>query len=565
MLKGIVNVFKPTVVMITVFVIASLSGVVDSLFNSGPSDLMIEVNLTHVGSNWAVPLTVGGKKLHMIVDTGNNQFTVLDLNYTVSPFYSTIGYTKNHPDVFKPMDKADSYCLWLLEDNSRVNYLNRYKLNGKYASCYGATAQIIANGTSFGESTILTAMNISIANMFKTVHSAPLNLHDWGFTQGNVGMAYGYNTTIFSTLIHATSKGRSGVFGLDLNAPDSKHNSSLQLGGIKHLYSGSMQWARQGYATPQYHSLMIKNLGMCNAKTNFLAFAPGINSYPVLVDTGQVCLNLPAEMYDAFAAWLHPGPYLNKASLPSVSFQVDSGAQNNWGQTPQPEDLLHIPLANLLVDPEMLDDSSGSPSISVSGKQYRLCILRGSNVLTGTGGDFVSPSPTIVFGSLVLQSIYFAADFQTTAVGLASKLDLAQINAIYTNSICKAPVSCVGQQKFDAVNNSCIPPACNRYFFSHLDDDSQMCLYRLDTFNAGVVIISFSVIFEVMSFFIMQYSGLQVMGIDIDNQIFRYSRSMNTRVDILTYWLGKKLCFLIDSAISFLSPLLVWRQREHEE
>jgi len=525
----------------------------------------------NIGSSWALPLTVGGKKINLIADTGNNQFTVLDLNYTMTPSYqSHVGFPAPgaSPDLFKPSPKQNFPCLSLLEDGTNVVYMNRYNRGG-FFSCYGATAQIIAEGITPGEQTVMTAENVSISSQFVTSHSAKKLLHDWGVaSQGNIGMSFSareYNASIFSQMVYETTKTKpaslvkSGVFGLDFNAAGGRA-SSLQVGGVKPMFAQNTTWARQGLNRPQYHNVMVKNLGTCNGRENLLGFAHGLNSYAVMVDTGQVCLALPAEMFDAYMGWFDKDMiYTTAAELPAISFQVDDGGVGvvTQPQSSSADDLLYIPAGNLLVDKDSLDGTGGSPEVTVGGVKYKLCLLRGQNVmaneLDGTYND--NPQP-IIFGSLVLQSVYFAADFHNTAVGLASKLSAEQVSAMYAATKCKAKAVCIGQQLFNKENNSCMSPFCSNYFFATIDAASQTCYNRLDLYNAGLAIVLFCVIFETVSYFLMQYSGLQVMGIDIDHQAFRYSRTMNTKVDLLTYHVGRWLSMATDYLIALLEPLI---------
>jgi len=569
------------VLCMLVVLLCSVTTIAQRELDSGPADKMLDVGLVNVGSSWALPLTVGGKEINLIADTGNNQFTILDLNYTSllvqgvptipMTLQTHIGFPQPgaQPDKFIPLIDGDGKlvdnfpCLSLLEDGTDVVYLNRYNRAG-FFSCYGATAEIVAVGSG-GEQTVMTAENLTISNQFATSHSAPLKLHDWGLlSQGNVGMSFSsreYNASIFSQMVYETSKtkaatpegDKSGVFGLDFNAAVAA--SSMQFGGVKPLYAQSTKWARQGLNRPQYHNVMIKNFKTCNARENLFGFALGLNSYPVMVDTGQVCLALPGEMYDGFVGWLDDKEYASAAELPALSFQVDDGMAGSVGPAPAPNDLMYIPAGNLLVKPDMLDGERDGPKVVVAGVHWKLCLLRNANIMSPEkdGSYSANPSP-IIFGSLALQAVYFAADFHDTAVGMASKLTPVQVAAMYATTRCKAKAACIGQQLYDRWNNSCMSPYCSNYFFAMMDEASQMCYNRLDLYNAGLAIIILCVIFEIYSFFVLQYSGLQVMGVDIDSSSFRYARTMNTKVDIVSFHVGKWMSHATDFLIKLLEP-----------
>ena len=107
------------------------------------------------------------------------------------------------------------------------------------------------------------------------------------------------------------------VFGLDF---DSDGNSSMQMGGVKKEYSSSLEWYYQAtrlvtysfnqlsmsnnhhygfYSKPQYHQVFVENITYCG---NSLLSSYS-NNWPVIVDTGSVCMSLPSEFYDTFMAW----------------------------------------------------------------------------------------------------------------------------------------------------------------------------------------------------------------------------------------------------------------------
>jgi hypothetical protein len=527
---------------------------------AGPTDGTLNVNLTSVGYNYAMPITVGGVPLYMIADTGNNQFTVLDHDYRTdtNPHQSSIPFPANNPAVFYAYTDNVYECLYLLEDNVQIAYKNKFSTDSSSPNCYGALGSIQVDGTMTGESASLYPRQFSITNQVVVANQSVGNLHPWGQggQGGNVGMAYsgrGVNNTIWESLLIATTGGKNGMFGLDFRAL----GGSMQLGGLKKAYAGAVQWARQGFDNPQYHNVLIKNLGMCGAQVNLFGVAPGLNSMRVMVDTGQVCLQLPQEIYDAFLGWLPTGPFATGSELPFFSFQVDSGNISSWSLDHRPSrgDLLYVKLSDLLVGADEMGGGSQPDGIPVvvGSQSLKLCILPTQNIYTSGADSSMTNSPptVIVFGALPLRSLYFAADMGTTSVGLAPKQDAAEVDAMYASSTCSAPVTCIGQQIYDPTYNTCNRPSCSQYYFVFLDEASQTCYYRLDYYNAGVIIISLCVILETWSFFVMQYSGLQVLGIESGD--YAYTRPMNTKVDWLSYHVGKALTRVLDEANAWIA------------
>jgi hypothetical protein len=216
---------------------------------------------------------------------------------------------------------------------------------------------------------------------------------------------------------------------------------------------------------------------------------------------------------------------------------------------------LYIRLSDLLVSPDDMgpsDSGNDGPPITVGGVDYKLCIMVFGNMFASQVDDTLNAgSPPIIFGSLPLRSVYFAADMSTRSVGFANKFDISFINAMYSTSKCQAAATCIGQQNYNPVTNLCNAPTCDDYFFAYLDETTQNCYNRLDLYNAGLTIIWLCIIMETVSFFVMQYSGLQVMGIENDD--FRYTRVMNTQVDSFTYHVGKGMSHVLDLVSEFIN------------
>ena len=117
--------------------------------------------------------------------------------------------------------------------------------------------------------------------------------------------------------------------------------------------------------------------------------------------------------------------------------------------------------------------SSSSSSSSPINDSMAICILRGLSVYSSDGQMRI---PHISLGSLVLRSLYFAADYTSGGVGLANKHNTSTSstfdNNVYTCPFCKSKVHCIGQQRLDDFSNTCVDPDCSSYFFVIMDGDS---------------------------------------------------------------------------------------------
>ena len=166
-------------------------------------------------------------------------------------------------------------------------------------------------------------------------------------------------------------------------------------------------------------------------------------------------MNLPQEIYDSVIAWLKTDrPVTGSTPLPGISFQL-SGAHHSSPATTSSSapstDTYYIPLENLILhNNTSINANYGAPQITVDGVKKHLCIIRGSRINTDSTDGHLNV-PTIVFGTLPLQSLYFAADFTSGHTGLASKLNQTEINKLSSAEalkMCKAPKQCLGNQKF---------------------------------------------------------------------------------------------------------------------
>jgi hypothetical protein len=247
---------------------------------------------------------------------------------------------------------------------------------------------------------------------------------------------------------------------------------------------------------------MLNDLSFCGI--NMLANIS--RTYPVLVDTGSSCLTLPAELYDHFTAWLDNNTVIMAPELlPAFSFKL-------VGNDGHMSEELFIPLSTLLVSVGSIDKEAGAPyivlqeninGVSVDLKK-RICVLKGAEI----GHPYSYPAPLIVFGALTLQSLYFAADFETFAMGLANKLSPTDTAYYQENrQYCTAAVQCTGGQSFVPAKNFCKPPRCDQYFFSEVDPATQTCVASASPFYFGLIFLAVIILMEVISFFVSQYSG----------------------------------------------------------
>ena len=415
-------------------------------------------------------------------------------------------------------------------------------------SCYTAYEKVQMNGTA-GSFVDVSNAEVTLSNTF--IASNPV-LHGWNDTGGNLGLAYNpysSNSSVFRELVqditgNATITGVNEIFGVDFNSNFS--TSSIQIGGVKLMYQNDMTWYRQGTNDPVYHEMLIKNLGVCGAAVSVLqATWKTTTNWPVLIDSGQVCLNLPREIYDTVFSWMNVSTSISSMNdLPALSFQIEDGEDS----TNSTANLFHIPLSSLLVSPDYFNGESGAVNITVAGTTYGLCVLRGPQIFgSAITGELASPAPRIVFGSMVLRSLYFAGDFTSKSVGIAPKDASTQISSI-TNLCCKSKVTCIGQQRYQTASNSCTSPRCTKYFFAELDEVSQQCIYRYDMYVAGLFIIICCIFFEIVSYFIFQYSALEVMGFGEANR-FQVTRPMNTKVDMFSKYVGRAISWVIDWAL----------------
>jgi hypothetical protein len=373
-------------------------------------------------------------------------------------------------------------------------------------------------------------------------------LHDYWLENGVIGLSYSdANITAFQSLLANVSDGASNqTFGLDFRNSGSpiasveQGQSSMQLGGVKATYEERIRWSQQAQSQLSKHLFFLENLQFCGVQL----LGNYSTNWEVLIDTGSSCLTLPGEIYDSLTVWFSNSTIVTSYDrLPALSFNV-IGANET----------LFIPLANLILPTNAISSSEkGAPYVQSVTSKNRLCLIRGGNIRT-TNGKYNNPPQQVVFGSLVLQSIYFAADFSTGGVGLANKLYPSEVT-FYSNPnnpSCQRPLNCTGTQMYRPFKNKCKQPKCSKYFFMELDSSNGVCVYSQSAIGFGLFFIVLIVLLEVFSFFIYQYSSHTIW------EGRRATGETLIKIDALTLLIGKYLSMvadLINVATSFLNSI----------
>ena len=410
--------------------------------------------------------------------------------------------------------------------------------------------------------TEVSAVSIDAASAVANATLAPglfianEKLHSWDLSDGVIGMSYCLQGTClqptpFQNLVkNATESSDSSlVFGLDFRSKNAAANqyvaastagadsSAMQLGGVDAQYAESLLWTVQSTDNPLYHQFYVEDLLFCNSQI----LGNYSQNWQVEVDTGSVCLTLPSEIYDSFTAWFDNSTQIDDvASMPAFSYAVSNGVNTTNA---------YLPLGDLLINSSAIETEEGAPFVNVryptttsDVQRMRLCVLRGGDIAHRVGGktEYYTPAPQIVFGSLALQSIYFAADFQDVRVGVANKLSAAFIDGFSaTNRVgCAAATVCIGDQEFRASSNSCKDPPCGHYFFTELDHDTKKCIYNHSNYVGGLVFIILIVIAEVVSYFVSQYSAHTAL-----------EQGRASSMDPLTKYVGWSLAYLVDFVV----------------
>lgn len=486
-------------------------------------------NLSNVGYNYVLTLKVGSHKkaTTFIVDTGNGDFTVLKSGI-------------NSSNVAIVANKTE--CTFLNEDNTSVMY---YTTGGENAFTSCSSGETIA---SIGFASIST--NITIA---KTLKIDNPNLHPWEEANGDIGIGYcydpyygpcylssfqallmnisGYDKSYIKMVYNGVSPFPSTLkFGLNFKPKATNVNSTMQLGFVDAKYENSLVWQKQAAQYPEYHTIFISDLTICGQ--NILSSMA--NTWGVLIDTGSVCLNLPEEIYNIFIAWIDLSPINDASTLPTFTFSI---ANQDF----------YIPLSSLLVEESMITVESGAPLIIINGIKMRICVLQGDPISSSESNTYSVGN--IVFGTLVLQNIYFAADYGSKSVGFASKISGSQI-AQFSTASCKAPINCVGSTTYNNYTNSC-SISCNSFIFTAYNEKTKSCSYSSNVVGIGLFILFLVVWMEITSYFVMQYSAVQLLE---DNGNIRRSTTFGiTKIDQVTIYVGGKLTYFVDTVSDYFN------------
>lgn len=446
------------------------------------------VDIYSAGFNYFADIEIGGKLFRAIIDTGDPSLTVIG----------------NSSHFTNDLVSKTTYCLFLYEDGTQISLAKV----GSRGQLYPYACSLHENIVTLSE-TSKAFVNYTLAPQLEIQN---LRLHNWTHADGDIGLAYCDTTlgtcslTAFqelivnstkmqyqsaapfpdSTLINSSSP---MLFGLDFNPPYLSIKSSMQIGFVEEKYQQNISWYQQATVNPTYHTIFVQNLQFCgiDLMTNWST------NWPVLIDTGSVCVTLPFEIYTTFTAWLNTSSISSGNELPALTFQINGGSET-----------LFIPLANLLINASFIETEIGAPLILVGNQQQRLCILQGSPI--NTQGSQLN-TPLIVFGSLALRSLYFAADFSTGSVGFASKLTSAEATRYSSKDShlqCQAKTVCKGDANFECDTNSCREPTCGHYFFVDVDKATQTCVYQESAMVWGLLIVVLAAFLEAVSFFIFQ-------------------------------------------------------------
>lgn len=478
----------------------------------------LNVNLTRHLFNYLMPVRLSDNKVRtLVVDTGNAQLTFV--NHALKFSNKTTPGTFNIPD--QP-------CLMLQEDYQGIQFWRTVRQS---ASC-SAYRGPVSIGSARATVNFTTANNVTVDNA---------RLHPWTdprHVMGDIGLAY-VNVLMGPTApsaspfrqILANETGNvtlhSQIFGLDFRSRNDSRGvgGDMQLGGVKVAYEKKLVWYQQATDNPIYHEAILTGLNLCGV--NLLGKLS--SSWPMLVDTGFACVGLPGTIYDTFAAWLNVADIPDTSTMPALTFSFDG----------TPSTTFYVPLSTLLVNESyFMSVQSGAPAIKVGNVPYRLCVLRGDEVSS-------SPAPRITLGTLALHSLYFAADFSAYKTGLASKLPADQeLDHLYNDhGRCNVGAACIGGQEFVPELNTCAPPPCASYFFTYLDMDTQTCQYQPNALGAGMFFVVSIIIFEVVAFFVSQYSALEILHVRE-----RHSLAIS-KVDSLTRFIGRYMTGALDLAL----------------
>jgi len=313
-------------------------------------------------------------------------------------------------------------------------------------------------------------------------------------------------TTTFQKLVkQSTASGSSSLlFGLDFRSSDGSDSdkyidglttSTMELGDVKKEFADSIHWM-YFLNNSELHTFFLESFHFCGSAVS----GNYSMNWRVVVDTGASCLELPSEFYDTFESWFDNSTvFIDRDELPSFSFNL----------TVDGSDRYYIPLGDLLVTASSIQHEKGAPYVKLANEneQMRVCVLRGSPI--EVNNHFYQSPPVITFGSLALQSLYFAGDYASHRVGLANKLSYDYRRRLDGNNHtgCLSPTVCIEDQIFVPSDNYCRDFSCSKYFFVYSGGDSNNCQYKTNNFIGGLVFVISIAILEIISFLALQHSG----------------------------------------------------------
>ena len=440
-----------------------------------------------------------------------------------------------------PANLPSASCLYLSVDNSMISFDGYQNRSPSPTLPLGTCAWDSMRVALTNNSDISLIVNSTLASQLYIDND---RLHPWNTTKGDIGLGYPgcescpettfmqlldniytsnqYSNNLQFDYFNTSSSTAHRIFGIDFNGENGV--SSIQLGGVLDAYASSLVWSPLFSDTPSYHELMISDLSICE----FQLFGNYSTNYPVLFDTGAVCLSLPAEIYDSLLAWTD---FSLADELPSLFFSLASTGSTVSNFT--------IPLSSLLINASLVEAEAGMPLVGGASRGQRLCVLRSSSI-----NDF--PAPNIVFGTLVLKSLYLAADMTQLAVGIASKVPTASSSSSSSSLICKAQRTCIGDQSFSAYMNTCLPPNCGTFYFTELDTATQTCRFTNNTYGFGIFILLVITVLECLSFFAVEFTSFEALSSLAHSD---HALRARTRIDCMTVALGRLAAGLVDVCV----------------
>lgn len=199
----------------------------------------------------------------------------------------------------------------------------------------------------------------------------------------------------------------------------------------------------------------------------------GITSiWPAIIDTGSSCLSLPSEFFKSLLAHVPiectgnvcivPNEWIGR--LPSLSFRLSKGGKR-----------LFIPLDSLVIP----DRSDG-----------RICIVESTGILAPD--HYALFTKSIVFGTLVLSTLYTVFDKSTSQVSFKSYSNDTSTEA------CITPPICSPDRDLDIHSNTCVPNQCSKYWFHVHSNVSNQCELSVYVLSCLLICLSIFTVFQVL-------------------------------------------------------------------